>query len=914
MSDSWARICLRIDFLLMRMFNSAYNQSHSSDRGYSTSNHNPRALLGSGNTYWSNANRNDGQTTGIGTTQRSGSDLNGVGSSTTAGSGGSGRSGKTMTWASVASQPTVKPIKAHSLRSKMANSSSSGSSLASFSSTGAKSLPPPIVTPPISSVPPPISSVPPPVAQPPPNPPMVHSQPTLDPNLRPRDVGLNQPASFSSPPSNASAPTSVVSHPLLGSRNSGPLLGSRNSGPLLGSRNSGPLLGSRNSGMGQQQNNSGQSSGVDRPPYSSHRNDRDGYTRYNNPENGTRTSVGGGSAYSGHPPPASSWQPPHQYRNFQGNESHPYANESVNQRYHQGDVHHGNGNGNGYNQQTSITKIEPRAAVSSSKSLASSSPSSSATSSSIRSTASSVTDRGMDRESSESSPATGTESSPATGTESSPVTGTESSITRSLNSLKLEPVVKVDKIDEILHQFNPEKFDLNPINARFFVIKSYSEDDIHRSIKYSIWCSTDHGNKRLDIAYKAQQSSSGGPVYLFYSVNGSGHFCGMAQMISPVDYNSTVSVWAQDKWKGQFKVKWIYVKDVPNSQLRHIRLENNENKPVTNSRDTQEVPPEKGKQVLGIIHSYSHTTSIFDDFMHYEKRQEEESMNRKGDAIVPPSGHSTHNREREARQQNGAGGLPSRDGTGTYSRDNYGDDGRGGQQQFHNNNPRGDRPGFDRPGFDRPGFDRPGFDRPSFDRSQQPYDHQRDHNPRDNQRDHNPRDNQRDHNPRDNQRDHNPRDNSFRGVSNQQHGHSNGYQRGDSNYYRGAPPRDHQDNRGGGGFNQQRNESGYQPREYQPRDNREYKPREYQPREYQTRDNRSYQSREDRPREDRPREDRPREDRPREDRPREDRPREDRPREDRPREDHRPPANNMQQQQRDFHPREAVNRRQLEPW
>ncbi len=38
---------------------------------------------------------------------------------------------------------------------------------------------------------------------------------------------------------------------------------------------------------------------------------------------------------------------------------------------------------------------------------------------------------------------------------------------------------------------------------------------------------------------------------------------------------------------GKFQVRWIYVKDVPNSQLRHIRLENNENKPVTNSRDTQ---------------------------------------------------------------------------------------------------------------------------------------------------------------------------------------------------------------------------------------------------------------------------------------------------------------------------------------
>ena len=62
--------------------------------------------------------------------------------------------------------------------------------------------------------------------------------------------------------------------------------------------------------------------------------------------------------------------------------------------------------------------------------------------------------------------------------------------------------------------------------------------------------------------------------------------------------SSSLSVWSQDKWRGQFTVKWIYVKDVPNAALRHIRLENNENKPVTNSRDTQEVPVEKGRQVM----------------------------------------------------------------------------------------------------------------------------------------------------------------------------------------------------------------------------------------------------------------------------------------------------------------------------
>ncbi|CAE1286703.1 YTHDF [Acanthosepion pharaonis] len=173
-----------------------------------------------------------------------------------------------------------------------------------------------------------------------------------------------------------------------------------------------------------------------------------------------------------------------------------------------------------------------------------------------------------------------------------------------------------------VNQYNPKDFNLNPKGARFFIIKSYSEDDIHRSIKYNIWCSTEHGNKRLDGAYREREGK--GPVYLFYSVNGSGHFCGMAQMMSPVDYSTNSGVWAQDKWKGQFEVKWIYVKDVPNSQLRHIRLENNENKPVTNSRDTQEVPPEKGKQVLKILHNYRHSTSIFDDFGHYEKRQEED--------------------------------------------------------------------------------------------------------------------------------------------------------------------------------------------------------------------------------------------------------------------------------------------------
>lgn len=116
------------------------------------------------------------------------------------------------------------------------------------------------------------------------------------------------------------------------------------------------------------------------------------------------------------------------------------------------------------------------------------------------------------------------------------------------------------------------------------------------------------------------------PVYLFFSVNGSGHFCGMAEMQSRVDYNKKTGVWSQDKWRGCFQVKWVYVKDVPNSLLRAIKLENNDNKPVTNSRDTQEIPYDKGRQVLKVFHTYNHSSSILDDFEHYERKQEESKV------------------------------------------------------------------------------------------------------------------------------------------------------------------------------------------------------------------------------------------------------------------------------------------------
>ncbi|KAG5000014.1 hypothetical protein GLYMA_08G124600v4 [Glycine max] len=171
-------------------------------------------------------------------------------------------------------------------------------------------------------------------------------------------------------------------------------------------------------------------------------------------------------------------------------------------------------------------------------------------------------------------------------------------------------------------QYNKADFPEEYTDAKFFVIKSYSEDDIHKSIKYNVWASTQNGNKKLDAAYhEAQQKPGGCPVFLFFSVNTSGQFVGLAEMIGPVDFNKSVEYWQQDKWNGCFPLKWHVVKDVPNNLLRHITLDNNENKPVTNSRDTQEVMLEPGLKLIKIFKEYTSKTCILDDFGFYEARQ-----------------------------------------------------------------------------------------------------------------------------------------------------------------------------------------------------------------------------------------------------------------------------------------------------
>lgn len=168
-------------------------------------------------------------------------------------------------------------------------------------------------------------------------------------------------------------------------------------------------------------------------------------------------------------------------------------------------------------------------------------------------------------------------------------------------------------------RYDPKNFLINnelegARSSRFFVIKSYSKDDIIKSIKYNIWCSTENGNSKLDKAFEAIENEKTSSIYLFFSVNGSGQFCGMAEMLTRIDYDTKSKIWSQDKWNGTFSVKWIFVKDVPNIKLRQIILKNNENKPVTNSRDTQEIFFDDAFQVLNIFRQHVRRSTILDEF------------------------------------------------------------------------------------------------------------------------------------------------------------------------------------------------------------------------------------------------------------------------------------------------------------
>jgi len=111
-----------------------------------------------------------------------------------------------------------------------------------------------------------------------------------------------------------------------------------------------------------------------------------------------------------------------------------------------------------------------------------------------------------------------------------------------------------------------------PENSKFFIIKSFNEEDVHKAIKYSLWSSTKVGNQTLNEAF-IETKDKGGHVYLFFSCNGSGRYIGVAKMISEVNEKKEFNYWTQDsKWQGLFDIEWIFIKDIPFKCFKMINI------------------------------------------------------------------------------------------------------------------------------------------------------------------------------------------------------------------------------------------------------------------------------------------------------------------------------------------------------
>lgn len=166
-------------------------------------------------------------------------------------------------------------------------------------------------------------------------------------------------------------------------------------------------------------------------------------------------------------------------------------------------------------------------------------------------------------------------------------------------------------------------------DAVIFVIKSFTEEDIHKAIKYNVWSSTNFGNNKLDSEYKLNR-----PVYLLFSTYKSNQFTGLAQMKSQVNFKNIFPLWARDSWRGTFDIEWLLIKDVPFKEFRGVKCEkkdkklngeynfiNYSTKSLSNSPDCQRIPSEEAKEIIQLMVDYQNKNSILEHFEYYDRRQ-----------------------------------------------------------------------------------------------------------------------------------------------------------------------------------------------------------------------------------------------------------------------------------------------------
>eukprot|EP01006_Ploeotia_vitrea_P042358 TRINITY_DN66622_c13_g1_i1.p1 TRINITY_DN66622_c13_g1~~TRINITY_DN66622_c13_g1_i1.p1 ORF type:complete len:381 (+),score=58.97 TRINITY_DN66622_c13_g1_i1:69-1145(+) len=201
-------------------------------------------------------------------------------------------------------------------------------------------------------------------------------------------------------------------------------------------------------------------------------------------------------------------------------------------------------------------------------------------------------------------------------------------------------------------QANPDplpEFTKNPEQGRFFVIKSFTKADVVKAMQEGVWASTKKGMENLD---KAWTESSEDGIYLLFSVNGSGAFCGVAKMTSPIDNNQDVKWCGTARFKGHFKISWIFIVEIGNQAFRDLL--NKDSMSVTRSRDTYELSLSTGLKMLNTFRQYQSSP----DRERPSPPQRQQQQQQQQQPPQPPSSYPMYSQAAYSAYGRGMAGYP----------------------------------------------------------------------------------------------------------------------------------------------------------------------------------------------------------------------------------------------------------------
>ncbi|KAL1880587.1 hypothetical protein VTK73DRAFT_5392 [Phialemonium thermophilum] len=137
--------------------------------------------------------------------------------------------------------------------------------------------------------------------------------------------------------------------------------------------------------------------------------------------------------------------------------------------------------------------------------------------------------------------------------------------------------------------------------SRFFMVKSFNEDNVRRCFEDGIWTTQVQNGEILASAFASCKN-----VILFFSINKSRAFQGYARMATAPSPDTPRPYWMNGiHWatSDPFRVEWICTTEVEFYHIGHLKNKLNENQAVLVGRDGQEIDEECGRNLAAEMDS-----------------------------------------------------------------------------------------------------------------------------------------------------------------------------------------------------------------------------------------------------------------------------------------------------------------------